>query len=66
MTGGSLSTKVGLLYIRERLSGSLDGYLLLSLNDFSNDEQELAILTCFFDNYRRLPARRILTVFLTI
>ena len=66
MTGGSLFTKVGLLHIRERPNGLSDGYLLLSLNDSSNDEQELTILAYSPDNYRRLPARRIMAVLLTI
>ena len=66
MAGGSLSAKARLLYIRERLNDSLDGCFLLSLNGSSNDEQELTILTCSPDNYRRLPARRILAVPLTI
>jgi len=34
----NLFAKVGLLYVRERLNGSLDGYLLLFLNDSSNNE----------------------------
>ncbi len=66
MAGKNLSIKIGLPYIRKCLNGSLDSYLLLFLNDFLNDEQELTILTCFFDNYCRLPAGKILTVLLTI
>ena len=65
MTEGNPSAKAGFPHIRERPSGSPDGYLLLSLSDSLNDEQELAILACSPDNYRRLPAGRILTVFLT-
>ena len=66
MAEGSPSAKAGLPYARERPNDSPDGYLLLSLNGSSNDEQKLAILTCSPDNYRRLPAGRILAVFLTI
>ncbi len=65
MVKGSLSIKVGLSYIWERLNDSLDGCFLLSLNGSLNDEQELAILACSPDNYRRLPAGRILAVPLT-
>ncbi len=66
MAGGSLFAKAGFPYTRERLNGSLDGYLLLSLNDFSNDEQKLTILIYSPDNYRRLPVGKILAVPLTI
>ncbi len=66
MAERSPSIKVGLPYVRKRLNSSLDGYLLLFLNDSSNNERKLTILACSPDNYRRLPARRILTVLLTI
>ena len=66
MAEGSLFVKVGFLYIWERLSDLSNGCLLLSLSGFSNDEQELAILVCFLDNYRRFLVGRILAVLLTI
>ncbi len=66
MAEGSPFTKAGLLYIREHPNDSLDNCFLLSLNSSSNNEQKLAILAYFSDNYRRLPAERILVVPLTI
>ena len=66
MAEGSPFAKAGLPYVRERPNDSSNGYLLLSLNGFSNDEQELTILTCSLNNYRRLPVGKILTVPLTI
>jgi len=66
VTEGSPSAKVGLPHARKHPNDSPDGCFLLFLNGFSNDEQELAILAYSPDNYRRLPARRILAVSLTI
>ena len=66
MTERNPSAKVELFYTWERLNDSLDGCLLLFLNGSLNDEQKLAILACSLDNYRRLPAERILAVLLTI
>ena len=58
--------KAGFPHARKRLSDLPNGCFLLFLNGFSNDEQELAILACSSDNYRRFPVERILTVLLTI
>ncbi len=66
MVERSLFIKVGFPYTRKRLNDSLDSCLLLSLNGSSNDKQELAILACSPNNYRRLPVGRILAVSLTI
>ncbi len=66
MVKRSLSTKIGLFYIWERLNGLSNNYLLLFLNDFLNDEQKLAILAYFPNNYRRFPVGKILAVPLTI
>ncbi len=65
MAEGSPFTKAGLPHTRERPNDSLDNCFLLSLSGSSNDEQELTILAYSPDNYRRLPAGRILMVPLT-